>query len=235
MLSNQVHVTLSIIYWMIAILVCFLIGIFSLYKVYLRPNNEKTKIQKSNIATWAICFILIGVSIIFSLSWQYFIDDSLVLVFDMISMQIFHVAVLLKIIQTEYSINKHEFYKGYYFSFVIVAEIIYTQILTPPVIRSNIIYSIIYTVLGVGGVSIYPAVFIYIAYHLDGEERQKALRIILCPVLFVASFVFQPQNLNLQYSAALSYIVLIYILLLVPPLMLIIGIILMFTTYREIL
>lgn len=227
---------LNLISLTISTVIMLSIGGYTIYMISLKPKKKISQMQKLNTLTWGVAFVLLGFSNIFNIIWQYFLgSSSSKLILDQIATFFFHFAVLIKILNTELIINKHEyFYRGYYFSVIIIGLTLFTLIITPPVIRSNFLLNFIYLIWGTFGVSIYMYTFLFL--YLRSEEaphRKVALTILICPILFVIGMVFQPHNLIL-YIPHLTIITVVFsIIILVPQSLISIGVILMYTTYRK--
>ncbi|MFO8019210.1 MAG: hypothetical protein R6U96_11280 [Promethearchaeia archaeon] len=201
-----------------------------------KPLEKTSPLQELNTLTWGIAFVLIGFSNIFNILWQYVVDSPFqILVFDQFGAFFFHIAVLLKIFNTELIINRHNyFYRGYYFSALLVGLTIFTFIVSPSTIRGSLLLNVIYLTWGTLGVSIYMYTFIFL--YLRSEEyrdRKIALKILICPVLFVVGMVFQPQNMILHISAIPLLNFFLIQLIIIPQTLISIGIILMYTTYND--
>ncbi|MGV9174074.1 MAG: hypothetical protein ACOC44_09580 [Promethearchaeia archaeon] len=200
------------------------------------PVEKISQMQRLNTLTWGIAFVLLGFVNICNILWQYvLILPMYKLLFDQLAALFFHLAIFIKIVNTELIINKHDyFYRGYYFSIIILGLLFFTLIVTPPVIRSNLLLNIIYLLWGNIGVSIYVYTFIFLYVRSKKKtEQKKALKILVCPVLFVVGMVFQPQNLILYIAEVPLFTILISLIIIIPQLLISLGVILMYTTYND--
>ncbi|MHA1335407.1 MAG: hypothetical protein ACTSPW_06600 [Promethearchaeota archaeon] len=230
-LISIVLISISIFSWMIYIILSFGLGIYTLIKICKRVKKDNlSKLQKYNVFTWGITYILLGFSFLFFILWYFFIQEiKLKEILDQLFVLFFNLAILIKIFNTEYTINKYKYYKGYYFSVILVILTIFSLILTPPIIRETALYQTIYLILFISGVSIYLLLFSVVAAKTKGEERITAIKFIIFPFLVVLGIVFLPVNVEVYYKNLLDY----YFPYLLSPILMIIGMLLMYSTYRR--
>ncbi len=216
--------------WTICIGITFTIGTYTVYRLKKTPKKDIRNLQIINVLTWGICFILFSFANIFYLIWEYFLIDRLwIAAFDNLSMLLLHLTVFVKILDTEYTINKHAMYKGYYFSIILVVLILFSIILTPITVRMYQVYQIIYLVLLISGISIYVWLFLYIAWKTEGKERIMALRMIVFPVLLTLGIGLLPYN-AIIYSPMKVPFGIYYI---VPQIIIAAVTLLMYSTYKK--
>lgn len=233
--TNNIITIIGIVLWEICVLISLYLGFYTIIKVRKhRDKEEVSDLQQKNILSWGIAYILIGITVFLFTLWYFFLESSIIYAFiDSMSVLIFHIAVLIKIFDTEYTLNKHELYRGYYFSIIIVILTIFTLIITPIGIRSNFLYQIGYLSLFISGVSIYIVSFLYAAIKTNGKERSMAIRLLIFPFLVIFSIILMPYNLEV-YAGDLSNTPLLYnALCLTPQIIMAIGIILMFSSYKD--
>jgi hypothetical protein len=223
----------DIITWAISTLLLLFFAIITIYRIKFKPK-EISPLQKSNANTWAASFLLLVVSNILMLSWKYLIDDVFTAaVIDNIIVSLVNIAIIIKIIHIEYSINRYEFYKGYYFTVAIIALFTFTMLLTPSAIRELGIFQVIYLILFLGSVSIFPLIFFYLAIRLKGSERLMALRIVLGAALLGVGYVLQPQNIENYYSLLANFEVLYNFFLIFSPIFVILGTCIIFSSFSS--
>lgn len=223
-------IILSVTLWIVCIFLAFFIGTFSLYRLFSQKGTKLRRLQRINTFTWSISFILMSVVFLLFLVWYYFVDDPYISSFiDSLTVFIFHVALLIKIIDTEYTLHKYEVYKRYYFSFLFLALGVFAVIIPPPEIRTVFLYQIIYISLFMGGISIYIITFSYVAYKTEGKERNMALRLVIAPVLVISGIIFLPYNVEVYFKALLYYDFLYY----VPQIIVAIGLVITFSTFYK--
>lgn len=215
--------------WIVCALISFGIGFFTLLKFFKRRKDPNLSfLQKTNISSWAMSYILIGLVIVLFVFWYYIItEESLRNTLDKIEVSLFHMAIFLKVFDTELTINKHKVYRGYYFSLISVILIVFAIIVPPYIIRQIFLYQIIYVFLFLSSISIYFLTFSYIAYKTSGEERKMAIRLIIFPFLVVVSIIFMPYNVEVYYQPLLYY----DLLYLLPQILMASALILMYSTY----
>ncbi len=224
---------LDLALWILTIFISFLILIYTLYKLVI-DSKEIRNLQKLNVITWIIFFFLIGLSGIINLIWRYLISDEFFADFlDNITYILCEIAFLFKIVFTEYSVNQYKFYKGYYFSVIFFFLIAFTSIIPEPVGEIEII-DIIYIVLFSLGVVLFPTIFLYIAFKVKGDERIMALKITFGYILLIIGILFQPQNLEILKPFTTNYEEITNTFLILCPILLLFGIIIMFSSYRKI-
>ncbi|MHA1148677.1 MAG: hypothetical protein ACTSR8_10575 [Promethearchaeota archaeon] len=167
-----------------------------MYKITL-DKGVASDLQKRNALTWAVAFMLLGIANLLNLLWRYTIDDNYMrLIVDNLSVFCVNLALFTKILHTEYTINRYEFYKGYYFTIATAALMFFTTIVTPEAVRTIGFYQNIYLILLTVGGSIFPLIFLYLAIKLKGKERQLAIRMLAGAFLFMMGLLFQPHNIE---------------------------------------
>ncbi len=220
----------SIILWLICISITFTIGTYTVYRLKKTPKKGIRDLQIINVLTWGICFITFSFANIFYLIWEYFLTNQLLIsVFDNLSVLLLHLTVLVKIVDTEYTINKHALYKGYYFSVILIVLMLFSIILTPETVRQFQVYQIIYLVLFISGISIYIWLFLYLGLKTEGRERIMALRMIVFPILLTLSIILLPYN-AIIYSPIKIPFGIYYI---APQIIITAVTLLMYSTYKK--
>ncbi len=229
----------DILLWSVTIALLFLLAIFTIYRMRLKSgqeNKEITKSQRMNAITWAYAFIFYGISILLCLAWKYALqmDSIAYLVVDTLVVFFVTFAVLIKIAQTEISINEYGFYKKRPFTIFTIVFLVFTIILTPNVIRTSNFLAGIYLVLMGIAVAVFPGIFLYIAIKLEGKNRQKALKIVMAAIILLVGLIFQPQNIQM-FSYLEKFDAISNVFLIICPILVFIAIIIMFENYRAIL
>ena len=185
---------LDIFLFMILVFLSLLFMFLTMYKITL-DTGAASDLQKRNGFTWAVAFAFLSISNILNVLWRYAISEEFfIIAVEDIAVLFVNMALLLKIVHTEYSINKYEFYKGYYFSFAALCLTIFTTVFTPEIIRNNELFAGIYLILLSVGASIFPIIFLYLAYKLEGSERVMAIKILIGAFLLLLGLLFQPHN-----------------------------------------
>ncbi|MHA1756089.1 MAG: hypothetical protein ACTSVV_04910 [Promethearchaeota archaeon] len=182
--------------WCFAIFTLFFIHTYTMYRITLY-KGDATELQRRNAFTWAIAFMLLGLANLINLIWRYTIESHFHrVVLDNFATLFVNLAVFIKILHTEYTINRYEFYKGYYFSIATSCQSIFTFIVTPEAIREVFMLQTIYLILLTAGTLIFPGIFLYLAIRLKGEERRKAIIILIGVLFFSIGLLFQPHNIE---------------------------------------
>lgn len=217
--------------WMFSIALSFFLALFTIYKIYLKPK-EIRELQKANAITWAASFILLGIANTLNLIWRYSIENkTTMLIVENLSVLFVNLFVIVKLVYTEYSINRYGFYKGYYFTFAFIGLTIFTSVLTPNTVREIGIYQAIYLILLVVGVSLFPCIFVYLAIKSKGEGRKMALTILIGYILLFFGLLLQPQNLGPYESEIPNFELTSNSLLILCPILISIAILVMFKSY----
>lgn len=223
----------DIILWTMNI--CLLVG-FSFYTAYKIRGRRKEmpQLQYLNAITWIVAFILYATSIILCLIWKYCIRVSTLEFFlvDIFIVLFVSLAVLIKIIHTEISINQLAFYKGYYCTVIMVIFIGFTVLFTPQTIRNQGIFIIIYVILLFIGVSIFPAIYLYMAIKVEGSNRLRALQVFVAALLILIGLIIQPQNIG-AFSGIVYFELLSNIALILAPILISIALLIIFISYQD--
>ena len=219
--------------WITVIFTSFFIIFYTLHKFDLK-SKQMSKLQKLNILTWIIFFFLIGITGVLNLIWRYLItEDTLRDFLDDLTYFLCELAFLSKILFTEYSINQYKFYKGYYFSIFFFLLIPLTTIILPEPVGEIGIIDILYIVLFSTGVMLFPVIFLYIAFKLEGEERRMALKITIGYIFLIIGILFQPQNLTILKPFISNFELFSDVFLILCPFLLLCGILIMFSSYHK--
>jgi len=229
---NEPFTWFDITFWAIAALILIFIALFTLYSIKFKPKDI-TDLQKTNAITWAISFVLLFVSIVLMLLWKYSIKDILISgIIDNTVVALVNSAIIIKIIHMEYSINKYEFYKGYYFTIAVIALFTFTMIFTPSALREIGIFQVIYLTLFLGGISIFPLMFLYLAIKLKGRERLMAIRIVFGTALLAVGFVLQPQNIESYSNIIPNFDIFMNFFLFMCPIFVSTGALIIFSSFK---
>jgi len=222
---------LDITLWIICISVSLIVAIYTIYKLKYDPK-EINDLQYKNATTWALTFLFLALANTLNLIWRYNLsDDDFGLTIDNLSVFLVNLALFIKIFQTEYTINKYEFYKGYYFTFATIGLMIFTVIMTPQALRQVSPFQSIYLILLIAGGSIFPLIFLSLAIKLKGKERQMALRMLNGGMFLAVGLLFQPHNIDV-FIIEYEYYELIYnLFLILCPIFLSLAIIIILSSY----
>ncbi len=225
--------------WSLALALLFFLALFTFYRIRSKTEQENKdipKLQRSNAITWAYAFIFYGMSILLCLIWKYMLQTDTIafLIVDSLVVLFVTFAVFIKIVQTEISVNQYGFYKKRPFTIFTFAFLVFTAIFTPSVIRASNILTIVYIVLMVIAVAVFPGIFLYIAIKLEGKNRQKALKIVVAAIILLVGLIFQPQNIQM-FSYLENFNTISNTFLILCPIFVSIAIIIMFDNYRAIL
>ncbi len=224
---------IDITLWMITIILAFVFAIYTLFKIYIK-ESEMRELQKTNAITWAIAFIFFGISNILNTIWRYSIADAgLAVIVENVSVFFLNFAVLIKIFHTEYMIHKYGFYKRYYSTIASLCLVIFTSIVTPDMVREIFIFQVIYLVLLLAGVSIFPGIFLFLAFKLSGRERLMAIRILGGLLLLSMGMLLQPQNIETYASDINDFSAFSSIMLILCPILVSIAFISIFRSYKN--
>ncbi|MHA1292758.1 MAG: hypothetical protein ACTSQJ_08845 [Promethearchaeota archaeon] len=224
---------IDITLWLINVIILFSIAFFTLYRIYVK-KPEMRELQRSNAITWAISFILFGIANFLNIIWRYTIEnEKLATDFDNLSVLLINIAVFIKVLHTEYMINKYRFYKGYYFSFIALGLTIFTTIVTPELVREVSVYQVIYLILLILGISIFPLMFLYLTIKLNGRERLIVLKIFFALLLLFIGLLLEPQNLEGYKNKVEMFDFFYNTFLILSPILVSIAILILFDSYRK--
>lgn len=224
---------LDVFLWTICVGLFFVFSLYTCFRLIHSPNYEASALQKKNSLSWAIAFLLLGISNILNLLWRYVISElEFRQMVDNLSVLLVNVALFIKIFQTEYTINKYKFYRGYYFSVATIGLLIFTTLVTPEVLRVNEIYQIVYLILLMIGCSIFPLIFLYLAIKLKGKARIMAFRVLTGAILIAIGLLIQPHNMERFLTGIPNQSLLLDMFLILCPCMIILATIMIFRSYH---
>lgn len=224
-------ITISIILWIFSFIIAIILGIYTLIRISKKSvNKDISSLQTKNIFTWGIFYILIASALLLFVIWYYFITELFVsLILDYLLVSFFHLAILVKSLNTEYIINKHKIYRGYYMTSIFIFLTVFTLIISPPIVRANLFYFVLYHLILIVGMSFFIIYFVVIALKADKKHRNIALRFMMFPLMVIIGIFLLPYNVENYYQPSPIY-GLLYVM---PQILLIIGLILVYGTYHR--
>ena len=187
---------LDVILFIVIVFISLFFAFLTMYKITI-DMGAATELQKRNGLTWAWAFIFLSIANILNILWRYAISEAFwIVAAEDISVLFVNMALLLKIIHTEYQLIQYEMIKRYYFSFAALCLTVFTTIFTPDLIRQNETFASIYLILLTAGGSIFPIIFIYLAIKLEGSERKMAIKVLFGAFTLLVGFLIQPHNIG---------------------------------------
>lgn len=219
------------ILWIIAVLVSYFVTIYSLLK-YVLKRDELEKLQKENIITWMLFFLALSITNTLNIIWRFLIiDEDLAAQIDAVSIIISIFAWTIKIFNIERGINRSNLYKGYYFTILSVIFLVTTIVLNPYFIREFGPIQVIMIVLFFVAQSLLPGIFVYLAAKSSGKKRTECIWICVGLIAILLGMMFQPQNIIPYINLWPSYEILTILAIIFTPVLIILGIFLIFINH----
>ena len=219
--------------WISSVSITFLIILYTINKFRLK-KDEWEQYQKENVITWIIFLTCIGIGNTLSIIWRFTIQDNQVAeIVDYISIILVYIALLVKILNIERGINRSNFYRGYYFSIVILITIIFAIIANPLALKTFGPLQIIYFILMTASFLVFPGIFVYLAIKSTGNARIDALKVSTGSFIIGIGLLVQPQNIE-GYARTLvvDFELFLNFITIVCPILITLGIILIYTSFR---
>jgi hypothetical protein len=224
---------IDLILWFSSIVITFLIVIYTILK-YSSRKAEIEKYQKENILTWVLTIGIIGIGNTLNIIWRFIIQDIQIAEFiDYISVILCFVALFIKILNIERGINRSEFFKGYYFSIILLIAIMYTAIIGPAALKELGLLQTIYLLLLSVSFLIFPLLFLYLAMKSTDSARKNALKVVLGSILFGVGLLFQAQNIQEYAEYTPNFELISALFTIICPIMITLGIIIFFSSYKR--
>ncbi|MHA1788919.1 MAG: hypothetical protein ACTSXT_06785 [Candidatus Helarchaeota archaeon] len=204
-------------------------------------NKKKTKYDgttRRNIIIWGYFFLIIIITSIIILIWKInynYWDYEIKDIVERISNILIFLACLIKVYDVEKVLNESKNYKGYYFSILMLIVMIIMVFISPSLLKTISIIQIILIIFIFAGFSIFPIIYLYLAVKSGGEVRYNSLKVSAGAVFIGLGFLFRYENLigYLNINPILDQ--LIDFLNITSPISIIIGIILIFWSFLNVL
>lgn len=230
--ANPLTMT-NFLLWVITTIVAFVIAIICFNMFYMK--KEFDKVEKRNVLTWGFFFVLITVANFITMLWRFWVHEDLFLVIDIlerIANVLIICSILIKTIHAERSINKLKYYRGYYFTPMLIVVVI-VEILVPPVwIKMISPFQIFFLIIIMVGYTIFPLIYLYVAYKgVEGKLRWNAFKVSAGATLIGLGLLIRPQNL-IGYLMFPIVEIFIPVFAISAPVTVIVGMILIFDSIR---
>ncbi|MHA1343803.1 MAG: hypothetical protein ACTSQG_07445, partial [Promethearchaeota archaeon] len=200
-----------------------------------KDKSEMEIYQRENVITWFLFLLFIGIANTLNIIWRFLIVDSNTAIkIDYISIIFVYIGIFIKILNIERGINRSGFYKGYWSSIILLIAIIYAIILNPITLKEFGPFQLIFLILMVASFAIFPGIFLYIAFKSTDNARKNALKVVGGSLLIASGLMLQPQNVE-DYIITLMANTEFWLnfLTIICPIMITLGIILIFDNYRR--
>lgn len=226
-----------IILWIINIILSLLVVVYLIFRLWIKEDSNKMKEIKMfyyNLLTWFLFILLVAISNICTISFQYFIkDEEIARIIERIAVITINTGFFFKIIFAEYALRKMEFYKGYFFTvFATINLIIFVSI--PPTTYKSIMFLVYFLLIWVLLLySFLPILYFYLAYKTTGENRADAIKIAFGVLFLSGGLLAQPINLYIFSGLSEIFDLLILATYIISPTLLIISTLLIFEGIRE--
>jgi len=193
------------------------------------------KFQRENILTWMIFLFFVGIANTLNIIWRFvIINEQYAETIDYISIILVYTGIFIKILNIERSINRSNFYKGYFFSIILMATIIYAIVANPIALKEFSIFQIIFLILMIASFTVFPGIFLYLSLKSTGDARKNAFMVVIGSLALAGGLLLQPQN-TVDYADMLAADpeLLLSFFTILCPILTTIGVILMFSSYRK--
>jgi hypothetical protein len=218
--------------WITGVVVTYLIAIYTFLK-FNSKKAEMEKYQKEIILTWVLFLVFLGIANTLNIIWRFGIADVDTAQFVEFLSQLFvYISFFTKILNIERGINRSKFYKGYYFSILELVSIIFGIVIYPIITEVGPIQTI-YLILSIAGFAVFPIIFIYMTIKTTGATRTKSVLVVIGALFIGVGMVLQPQNVVEYIKALPDYEILLAFFTVLCPILIIIGIIFIFLSYRD--
>ena len=221
----------------------FFLGIFFylFYRLYVKKEIKKIEEERGtilNLITWMLLFLLIAIAHIgkIMISFASISDpgaESLENTLGKSGIILIFIAFLIKIVYVERVINKQELYNSYYFSIIFAIVIICIALVDLEALFTIGPLQFIILGLMVGGYSILPLLYLYLAIKTVGETRKNALKVSIGIFLFGISSLIQADTLEGYFGLSPFLDTIIELTYITGPIGVMISIILIYDSFRK--
>ncbi len=219
-------------FWITSVIITYLIAIYTLLKLNLKKANME-KYQKNNIITWFLFLFFLGLANTLNIVWRFTISDAdIARNVEFLSQIFVFIAFFIKIYNIERSINRSQFYKGYFFTILMLISIIIGIIIDPFIKEVGIIQTI-YLIFTTAGFAVFPGIFLYLMIKSTGDARKKAALVVIGALFMGVGMMLQPQNTESYIRVLPNYDFMKTLLTVTCPIVITIGILFIFLSYRD--
>ncbi|MHA1145766.1 MAG: hypothetical protein ACTSRW_13585 [Candidatus Helarchaeota archaeon] len=231
-LSNPL-LLVNFILWCSNTILAFVVVSICFYKDVKREDLDD--IEKRNLRTWSAFFLILITANVLTLIWRFLMADFLIInILERISNVLVISASFIKIIHVEKVINKMKYYKGYYFTIILAIVIFILAFIDPNLLKVVSPFQTFFIAISFAGYSIFPIIYFYVSIKSsDNELRYNGLKVSAGAVFIGLGVVIRPQNLigYVNIPPVCYFIDWFYI---TAPISIIIGIILIYDSFRRI-
>lgn len=219
--------------WVIHVLITFLLGSFTLARYLRIDKTHHSKLEKRNVISWILFFLLFGIANILNIVSRFIVqDDDLALILDSFSYYPIYLSWLSKLLPLENALREYEIIDTrYIFSIMIVFLILFSIIINP----LNYVESgfnpllVMHLILYNFGIAFLPGCFLYFALKSEGDQRKDLLMALLGTLLVLIGMTFQPSST----SIVLNDTKIIEFLSVLGPVLILGGLIMIFLSYKK--
>ncbi len=186
--------------------------------------------QRRNLQIWGFFFLLLLISNILILTWRFAISDFLVAdILERVANALFYFAIFIRVVDIEKRVLNR---KIYYFSIILGIIVLINLFVAPSILKIISPWQVAFLVSVIIGYSVFPIVFFSLSRRSTGKIRTDAFKVSAGAIFLALGYLFRPENLEAYriYPFLNTIIDLFYIS---APIVIIIGILLIYDSFRK--
>lgn len=220
----------NFILWVASTVFIFIIGMVA-FRLSLKTEELLEEAQKKHWLTWGYFLLILVISNILIVLWRFAISDSLIVdVVERCANALFYFACFIKVFDIEKRGLKK---KRYFFSYIIWIIIVLNLIVLPSFLKIISPLQIAFICIITIGYSVFPIVYFIVSRQATGDVRRNALKVSAGAIFLALGYLFRPENL-VAYRVTPILNAIIDCFYITAPISIIIGILLIYDSFRKV-
>ena len=220
----------NFILWIGSTALILIIGMI-VFRLSQKTEVVQEEAQKKQLVTWEYFFFILIISNIFIILWRFAITDYLINdIFERIANGLFYFACFIKVFDIE---KRGLQRKRYFFSYIIGITIFINLLMAPSILKTVLPIQIAFICVTTIGYSVFPIIYFLVSKQSTGDVKRNALKVSAGAIFLALGYLFRPENL-VAYRITPFLNSLIDCLYITAPISIIIGIILIYHSFRRI-
>ncbi|MHA1275873.1 MAG: hypothetical protein ACTSQI_05335 [Candidatus Helarchaeota archaeon] len=193
--------------------------------------------QKKNLRRWGYFFLLLTISNILILTWRFAFSNGIITdILERSANALFYCACFIKVVDIEKSLIESDSfprYTRYYFSSIVCITILINIIVPPRSLKIISPWQITFLLIVTIGYSVFPIIYFYVSRKSSGKVRFDALKVSIGAIFLALGYLFRPENLIAYYGMSNFIDTVINLFYLTAPIDIVVGVLLIFDSYRR--
>ena len=231
------NITLGLSHLILELIIIF----YLLNRLYIKKEIEERKTERThiiNLITWLLFFLILFISGIVKFTLVFSeasgpVSPEIANSLEKTAIALLYVAFFTKVVYLEYIINKNKYFKGYYFSIMLLIVIIFVLFIDLESIKEIGTLQVIFIILLFLGYSIIPILYLFLAIKTVGKSRKTALKVSIGTATFGIGSLMGPANLKGFYNISELLDVFIDSTYIIGPIVVLIATLVIFSSFWE--